>query len=120
VDAYLAALPEPIATIARSARTAVRRQAPTLTEDIAWSMPAFRDGSGKRVIYIADFRDHVNLGFDRGAEWKSPPSCLEGTGKGLRHVKLRTLADLRRGEVLEMIRRAATMPPAGSRRRGTS
>jgi len=39
--------------------------------------------------YVNAFRDHVNVGFFRGAEIADPRRLLEGTGKFMRHVKLR-------------------------------
>ena len=39
--------------------------------------------------YVNAFRDHVNVGFFRGAEIADPKGMLEGTGKVMRHVKLR-------------------------------
>src|ERR1700677_4384903 len=39
--------------------------------------------------YVNAFRDHVNVGFFRGAEIADPGGLLEGTGKFMRHVKLR-------------------------------
>lgn len=46
--------------------------------------------------YIAPQRDYVNLGFYRGATLPDPDGLLEGTGKGLRHVKVRALAEVAR------------------------
>jgi hypothetical protein len=39
--------------------------------------------------YVNAFQAHVNVGFFRGAEIADPQSLLEGTGKFMRHVKLR-------------------------------
>jgi hypothetical protein len=39
--------------------------------------------------YVAVFKEHVNVGFFRGAELADPNGLLEGTGKSMRHVKLR-------------------------------
>jgi hypothetical protein len=39
--------------------------------------------------YVNAFRAHVNVGFFRGAEIADPSGLLEGTGKFMRHVKLR-------------------------------
>lgn len=39
--------------------------------------------------YVNAFRDHVNVGFFRGAQIADPAGLLEGTGKFMRHVKLR-------------------------------
>jgi hypothetical protein len=39
--------------------------------------------------YVDAFTAHVNVGFFRGAELNDPAGLLEGTGKYMRHVKLR-------------------------------
>jgi hypothetical protein len=39
--------------------------------------------------YVNAFRAHVNVGFFRGAELPDPDGVLEGTGRFMRHVKLR-------------------------------
>jgi hypothetical protein len=44
--------------------------------------------------YVNAFTAHVNVGFFRGAELPDPAGLLEGTGKHMRHVKLRPGADI--------------------------
>jgi len=39
--------------------------------------------------YVNAFKDHVNVGFFYGALLEDPARLLEGTGKRMRHVKLR-------------------------------
>ena len=39
--------------------------------------------------YVNAFRAHVNVGFFQGALLADPAGLLEGTGKYMRHVKLR-------------------------------
>ena len=39
--------------------------------------------------YVAIFRAHANIGFFQGAGLPDPAGILEGTGKRMRHVKLR-------------------------------
>jgi hypothetical protein len=39
--------------------------------------------------YANSFTAHVNVGFFRGAELADPDGLLEGTGRFMRHVKLR-------------------------------
>jgi hypothetical protein len=39
--------------------------------------------------YVDIFQAHVNVGFFRGAELADPARLLEGTGKLMRHVKVR-------------------------------
>lgn len=44
--------------------------------------------------YVNAFRAHVNVGFFRGAELPDPNRLLEGTGRFMRHVKLRPGGDV--------------------------
>jgi hypothetical protein len=44
--------------------------------------------------YVNAFTAHVNVGFFRGAEIADPEQLLEGTGKFMRHVKLRPERDV--------------------------
>jgi hypothetical protein len=44
--------------------------------------------------YVNAFKAHVNVGFFRGAELADPAGLLEGTGKYMRHVKLRPDSDV--------------------------
>ena len=39
--------------------------------------------------YVDVFRAHVNVGFFRGAELEDPTGLLEGSGRRMRHVKVR-------------------------------
>jgi hypothetical protein len=39
--------------------------------------------------YVNAFKAHVDVGFFRGAELSDPEGLLEGTGRFMRHVKLR-------------------------------
>ena len=44
--------------------------------------------------YVNAFAAHVNVGFFRGAELTDPAGLVEGTGKYMRHVKLRPDRDV--------------------------
>jgi hypothetical protein len=44
--------------------------------------------------YVNIFRAHVNVGFFNGAALEDPACLLEGTGKRMRHVKLKPGSDL--------------------------
>ena len=60
-------------------------------------------------------RGYVNLGFYQGAELADPKRLLEGTGKGLRHVKIRTLADANRPPVRALVAAALARRRSGAR-----
>src|SRR5580765_6352489 len=44
--------------------------------------------------YVNVFKAHVNVGFFNGALLRDPAGLLEGTGKNMRHVKLRPGSDV--------------------------
>jgi len=53
--------------------------------------------------YVNAFRAHVNVGFFRGAELPDPDSLLEGTGKFMRHVKLRPAGEVSPAALKQLI-----------------
>jgi hypothetical protein len=61
-------------------------------------------GMNEQLWYVAPFKAHVNMGFMRGTEQDDPSGLLEGTGKRLRHVKLRSLDDVDRPALLALLR----------------
>jgi hypothetical protein len=56
--------------------------------------------------YIMPQKSWVNLGFYKGAALPDPENVMEGTGKSLRHVKVRSTADAERPEVQRLIEEA--------------
>lgn len=56
--------------------------------------------------YVDAFRAHVDVGFFRGAELPDPHGLLEGTGKFMRHVKLRPGGDVDTTALVELINTA--------------
>lgn len=57
----------------------------------------------EHFCYIAAQREYVNLGFYYGAELSDPEGLLEGTGKKLRHIKVRDVDQVTRPALREMI-----------------
>ena len=79
--------------VARALRGFVKRIVPSRKETVnAWGVPTF-EAPDPFCFYMAG-KNHVTFGFHFGTSLKDPDSLLEGTGKNIRHVKLRTVADL--------------------------
>ena len=53
--------------------------------------------------YVNAFTAHVNVGFFRGAKLVDPAGLLEGTGKYMRHVKLRPESDIDATALLKLL-----------------
>jgi len=56
--------------------------------------------------YVNAFKAHVNVGFFRGAEIADPEGMLEGTGKFMRHVKLRPESHIDTSALMKLIETA--------------
>jgi hypothetical protein len=56
--------------------------------------------------YVGVFKAHVNVGFFRGAELDDPEGLLEGSGKYMRHVKLRPDRDVDDSALMKLIESA--------------
>ncbi|MGD9943594.1 MAG: DUF1801 domain-containing protein [Burkholderiaceae bacterium] len=56
--------------------------------------------------YVNAFKAHVNVGFFRGAELADPAGLLEGTGRFMRHVKLRPRHEVEDAALAALIRSA--------------
>lgn len=60
----------------------------------------------EHYAYIGVQRSYVNLGFYHGASLTDPSGLLEGTGKALRHVKIRDLASVKNPAIAALLREA--------------
>ena len=58
------------------------------------------------ICYIGVMKDHINLGFMRGNELADPQRVLEGTGKQMRHIKIRNMSDLLRPAIRAYVQEA--------------
>jgi len=61
----------------------------------------------EHFCYVLPYEDYVNLGFMQGARLRDPEGLLEGSGKLLRHVKVRSLADAAHPSLRELVEQAA-------------
>ena len=58
--------------------------------------------------YVNAFKTHVNVGSFRGAEIADPEGLLQGTGKFMRHVKLRPECNVNATALMRLIETAYT------------
>ena len=59
--------------------------------------------SDAAFAYVNAFTAHVNVGFFRGAELADPAGLLEGTGRLMRHVKVKPGSDVDAGALARLI-----------------
>jgi len=61
---------------------------------------------GEGIAYLAPFKDRVNLGLMYGALLPDPGKLLEGTGKNMRHIKVKKAEQLEDPALRALIRAA--------------
>src|SRR5262245_56836219 len=93
VDKIIEKMPLAQQEIARALRAIIRQAVPGLTESIKWGNACYANGSN--VCSIIPYQSHVNLAFFQGTELDDPEGLLEGTGKAMRHVTVRSVGDIR-------------------------
>ena len=94
--------------VARAVRSLVKKTVTGCEEYVnPWKIPTF-DLNGPLCFYMVA-KEHVVFGFMRGAMLRDPGKLLEGTGKYLRHLKLRSTGDVRRSEVTLLVKQAARL-----------
>jgi hypothetical protein len=72
-----------------------------------WKIPSF-DSNGTVCGFMTG-KEHVTFIFLRGARLPDPEGLLEGTGKSVRHVKVRTVEDLKAPALKKLIVEAAKL-----------
>jgi hypothetical protein len=106
VDAYASRVDPKLRRQFDEIRSIVRKALPGASEAVKWGVPYYSlDGVG--VASMADYSGHVNLYFLQGAKLSS--RLLEGTGKGMRHITVRTLDEIEEPEFVRLLKEAGEL-----------
>jgi|SRR5581483_10085052 len=108
---FLLPYPDEVAQNALALRRLVLKEAPDANEVICRGYAVsiaftYTDRWMDAFCYVAAYKKHVNLGFNRGAELPGGEGVLEGTGKSMRHLPVRTAADLKNPKLIRLLRAA--------------
>jgi hypothetical protein len=94
--------------VVRGLRSLMKASAPGTTITLnSWGIPTF-EAKDPFCFYMVG-KNHVTFGFHYGASLDDPEGLLEGSGKSLRHVKLRGVEDLERKGLKELVLAAARL-----------
>lgn len=105
IQAWFAGKPADLAAMAHEWFEVMRGCGPDVRELLHDDCPTVCLGDAA-FGYVNVFKAHVNVGFFQGASLPDPGSRLQGTGKFMRHVKLRPGEDVDASELAELIRAA--------------
>jgi len=101
--------------VVRGLRSFVKKCVPGTNETVnAWGIPTFERKDPFCFFMVG--KNHVTFGFHCGTSLDDPEGLLEGTGKNIRHVKLRTLDDVEQSGLENLVQAAARLEGKASMR----
>ncbi len=118
IDDYVEELTGWKKDVAEKLRAVIRAASRKLTEEVKWGWPCYTAG-GKCVCGFMAMQQTVNFVLYLGAEVNDPRGLIEGTGKSMRHVKLRGLKDIRKPAFTRFIKESIRLSLAPATTQGT-
>ena len=92
VTDYINNAPAEQKAIMESLLQLIHHQVPNVQESFKWSRPVF--STDKDIAYLKTAKAYVTFGFMQAEKLKENLHLLEGSGKDMRHIKIRKLADI--------------------------
>lgn len=100
VKEYISKQKNPQKEICDYLRNLIHKTIPSVKEEIKWGVPVFANGK----FYIGSFKNSVNLGFSINGLNDREVALFEGTGKTMRHIKIKSLQDINREKLIKLIK----------------
>lgn len=91
--------------IMEAVRQLIHESVPHVVEEFKWSRPVFR--ATKDFAYLKTAKAYVTLGFFQFEKLSDEHNLLEGTGKDMRHIKLKSAADIDKALLREWFKAAS-------------
>lgn len=108
IDTYIQRKNPALQSLASALRRLIKKTLPASTEAInPWGIPTFNVHGPIAFMMIG--KNHITFGFTRGTSLTNSAGLLEGTGKNLRHVKLKDPNQLANKNLHHLIAEAAAL-----------
>ena len=131
IDRFLAAYPPEIRDLTHQVRALIASVTPDADEYLKLGWKVIWYGFGPKMpdqfAVVMPTRNHVGLGFAYGRDLPDPKVKLEGTGKRMRHVKLRTAGDVADPAIAALLRAQVALlraeraaPKAGKKKKAAA
>ncbi len=117
-DLVLSLIPAYMRETVQALRELVKESVPGVREKPQPGWKSFNFDHNGALLAISAYQNWASLGFVRGDQLDDPGKLLEGTGKGMRHVKIKRGADIPRQQIAALLEQAARLneelgPPPG-------
>jgi hypothetical protein len=99
VDEYIEKQPSPQKEICRALRDIILKTFLDIKEEMKYGVPMYGE-----KYYIVGLRDSVNLGFTLKGLSKEEIALFEGTGKTMKHIKVRSIEDIDEARIIKLLK----------------
>lgn len=117
VDRLFSEHPPELQAIERALRATIRRELPDAVEQVDFGNKLIAFGRSMKMrgllFAIIAHKAHVNLQLADGVDLADPTGIVEGTGKRIRHVKIRSAEGASAAPVVALIRAQLAARPEG-------
>ena len=100
VDEYINKQKNPQKEVCNYLRKLIHKTIPGIKEEMKWGVPVFADGK----FYIGSLKNSVNLGFSINGLNKEEIALFEGSGKTMRHIKIKSLQEIDEEKLIKLIK----------------
>ena len=98
VDEYYEKQKSPVKEICLAIRDIILKTFPDIKEEMKYGAPMYDE-----KYYILGLKDSVNLGFTISGLSKEEIALFDGTGKTMKHIKVRSLEDIDEARIVELL-----------------
>ncbi len=105
VTKYISEAPEEQRKIMEKIRAIIHEEVPAVFENVKWSRPVFSTESD--FAYFKTAKTYLTFGIFKFEKIKDGVHLLEGTGKDMRHLKIKKLDDLQPEMIKKWVRSIA-------------
>jgi hypothetical protein len=99
VSQYIEEQKSPQKEICRILREILLKTFPSLKEEMKWGVPNYGN-----LYYFVALKAHVNLGFSIKNLSDDEIKLLEGTGKTMRHIKIRNVEEINEERIVKLLK----------------
>ena len=99
VSQYIEEQNSPQKEICRRLREIISKTFPSIKEEMKWGVPYYGN-----LYYFVVLKTHVNLGFSIKKLNPDEIKLLEGTGKTMRHIKIKNMKDIEEEKIVKLLK----------------
>lgn len=101
VTVYISKASEEQKQIMEALRTIIHNEVPSVIESFKWGRPVFSTDTD--FAYFKTAKAYLSFGIFKFEKIKDNKNLLEGTGKDMRHIKIKNISDLQAGVIKKWI-----------------